>query len=49
MGRLMKWALAGFIVFYVCTQPAGAAGFVHHAYNGVHAAANSLAQFVNAL
>lgn len=49
MERLIKWAVILFIVFYVCTQPAGAAGFVHHAYNGVHAAANSLAQFVNSL
>jgi hypothetical protein len=47
--RIITWALVLFIVFYVATQPTGAAGFVHHAYNGLHDAANSMAQFVNSL
>jgi hypothetical protein len=47
--KIITWAIVLFIVFYVATQPTGAAGFVHHAYNGLHDAANSMAQFVNSL
>jgi hypothetical protein len=49
MRRLGTWALALFAAFYLCTQPAGAAGVVRHAFNGVHQAATSLADFVNHL
>jgi hypothetical protein len=47
--KIITWALVLFVVFYVATQPTGAADFVHHAYNGLHDAANSMAQFVNSL
>ncbi len=47
--KIITWAIVLFILFYVATQPAGAAGFVHHAYNGLHDAASSLADFVNSL
>jgi hypothetical protein len=47
--KIITWAIVLFIVFYIATQPTGAAGFVHHFYNGLHAAANSMAQFVNSL
>jgi hypothetical protein len=43
------WALALFVIFYIATEPTGAAAMARHAYNGVHDAAASLAQFVNAL
>jgi hypothetical protein len=46
---LINWGIVLFVIFYVATEPAGAAGLVHHAYNGLHDAANSLARFVNAL
>jgi hypothetical protein len=36
-----------FILFYVLTQPSGAARYVHDWYNGIHAAANSLAKLVD--
>jgi phosphate/sulfate permease len=49
LGRIIRWAIVLFIIFYVATQPAGAAGFVHHIYNGLHDAANSMATFVNSL
>lgn len=49
MSRLVKWGLIAFIVFYIATNPAGAAGSVHHAYNGIHAFATSLATLVNSL
>jgi hypothetical protein len=47
--KVLTWAIVLFIIFYVATEPSGAAGLVHHAYNGVHDAATSLATFVNSL
>jgi hypothetical protein len=47
--KIITWAIVLFVVFYIATQPAGAAGFVHSAYNGLHSAANSMARFVNSL
>jgi hypothetical protein len=47
--RVVTWAIVLFIIFYIATQPAGAADAVHHAYNGLHDAATSLATFVNSL
>lgn len=47
--RIITWAIVLFIIFYIATQPAGAAGIVHHAYNGLHDAASSMATFVNSL
>jgi hypothetical protein len=47
--KIITWAIVLFIIFYVATQPSGAAGIVHHAYNGLHDAASSLATFVNSL
>jgi phosphate/sulfate permease len=49
LGRVIRWAIVLFIIFYVATQPSGAAGFAHHIYNGLHDAANSMATFVNSL
>jgi hypothetical protein len=49
LGKIIRWAIILFIVFYIATQPTGAAGFVHHFYNGLHDAANSMARFVNNL
>jgi hypothetical protein len=47
--RIIKWAIVLFIVFFVATQPSGAAGFVHHIYNYFGDAAASIAAFVNSL
>ncbi|HTW00163.1 MAG TPA: hypothetical protein VMF87_07665 [Streptosporangiaceae bacterium] len=47
--KIITWAVVLFVVFYVATEPSGAAGFVHHAYNGLHSAASSMAKFVNSL
>jgi hypothetical protein len=47
--RVITWMIVIFVVFYIATEPAGAAGFVHSAYNGLHSAANSMARFVNSL
>jgi hypothetical protein len=47
--KIITWAIVLFILFYLATEPTGAAGVVHHAYNGLHDAASSLATFVNSL
>ena len=47
--KIITWAIVLFVIFYLATDPTGAAGLIHHAYNGVHSAANSLATFVNSL
>jgi hypothetical protein len=47
--RIVTWAIVFFIVFYVATEPTAVGNLVHHVYNGVHNAAESLATFVNSL
>jgi hypothetical protein len=49
LGRIIRWLAALFVVFYVFTNPSGAATLVHHAFNGLHEAAGAMATFVNAL
>jgi predicted secreted protein len=36
-----------FIIFFILTEPAGAARYLHDWYSGIHSAANSLARLVN--
>jgi len=47
--KVVTWAIVLFIIFYVATQPTGAASVVHSLFNGLHSAGNSLARFVNSL
>lgn len=47
--KIITWAIVLFVIFYVATQPSGAADIVHHAYNGVHDAAGTLGSFVQSL
>jgi hypothetical protein len=47
--RIIKWAIVLFTVLMVATQPAVAADFVHHVSNGIHDAANPMANFINSL
>jgi hypothetical protein len=47
--KILTWAIVIFIVYYLATQPTGAAAFVHHVYNGLHSAASSFATFVDSL
>jgi hypothetical protein len=47
--KLLTWGLIVFAIYYVATQPAGAAAFAHHAGHGIHSLAASLAQLVNSL
>lgn len=47
--KILTWAIVLFIVYYLATQPVGAAHVLHNAYNGLHQAGNSLSTFVNSL
>lgn len=49
MKRFLKWALAAFLIFYLCTQPHRAANVVHVGVGGVTGAASSLSTFVSDL
>jgi hypothetical protein len=44
--RIITFWIVVFVVFFVATQPATAADFVHGWYHGVHAIGTSLARFV---
>jgi hypothetical protein len=48
-GKVIKWAIVAFIVFYVVTQPTAAGATAHHLLNGVHDAATSMSRFVSSL
>jgi hypothetical protein len=47
--KVITWAIVIFIVYYLATDPTGAANFVHNIWNGLKTAAGSLATFVNSL
>jgi hypothetical protein len=47
--KILSWVLIIFVVYYLATQPAGAAHFVHGVFNWLHGAGNSLSTFVNSL
>ena len=47
--KVISWGVVVFVVYYLATQPTGAAAIIHHIYNGLHQAGHSLATFVNSL
>jgi hypothetical protein len=47
--KVLTWAIVLFIVYYLVSDPSGAAGAVHHALNGLRSAGNSLSRFVSNL
>jgi hypothetical protein len=47
--KALSWAALAFVVYYLATQPTGAAHFVHGVFTWLHGAGNSLSQFVNSL
>jgi hypothetical protein len=47
--RIIGWALVAFAVYYMVTNPDGAAGFVHSVLDGLRQAGDSLSRFVNHL
>jgi hypothetical protein len=47
--KVILWAIVIFIVYYLATDPHGAAGAVHSAFDGLRDAGHSLSQFVDSL
>ena len=47
--RIIGWLLAAFVVYYLLTDPGGAARFVHSLLDGLRQAGDSLSQFVSHL
>jgi hypothetical protein len=47
--KVITWAIVVFVVYYLATDPHGAATVLHHAYNGLKSAGNSMTKFVNSL
>jgi hypothetical protein len=47
--KVITWAIVVFIVYYLATNPTGAADFVKGVFHWLEGAGHSLAQFVNSL
>ncbi len=47
--KILVWALVVFVVWYLLTDPGGAATFVSHVLNGLKSAGRSLSTFVSKL
>jgi hypothetical protein len=47
--KVITWAIVIFIVYYLATDPTGAAGFLKNALHGLQSAGNSMSKFVNKL
>lgn len=47
--KVLTWALVVFVLYYLATNPTGAAHALQQAFNGLRSAGNSMAQFVNKL
>jgi hypothetical protein len=49
VSKPLGWALTAFAVFYLLSNPGGAAHFAASAAHGLQSAAHQLSQFVNKL
>jgi hypothetical protein len=47
--KVLLWAFVIFIIYYLATNPTGAAHALHAAFNGLKSAGNSMSQFVSKL
>jgi hypothetical protein len=47
--KVITWAIVIFIIYYLATDPTGAAHALQSAFNGLRSAGNSMARFVNKL
>jgi hypothetical protein len=47
--KVITWAIVIFIVYYLATNPTGAAHALQHAFNGLKSAGNSMSRFVDKL
>lgn len=47
--KVITWAIVIFIIYYLATDPTGAAHALQSAFSGLRSAGNSMARFVNQL
>ncbi len=47
--KVITWAIVIFVVYYLATDPTGAAHALQQAFNGLKSAGNSMSRFVNNL
>jgi len=47
--KVITWAIVIFIIYYLATDPNGAASFLRSALHGLQDAGNSMSKFVNKL
>lgn len=47
--KVITWAIVAFVVYYLATNPHGAADFVKGVFHWLEGAGRSMAQFVNSL
>lgn len=47
--KVITWAIVLFVVYYLATNPTGAAHALQSAFNGLKSAGNSMSRFVNKL
>jgi hypothetical protein len=47
--KVLLWAIVIFLIYYLATNPGGAAHALHAAFNGLKSAGNSMSTFVNRL
>jgi len=47
--KIITWGLVIFVIFYLVTDPTGAATIVHNIFHGLHSLATSMTTFVNSL
>jgi len=47
--KIVGWLIVLFVLFYVLTNPDGAAAFGQHVLHGLRSAGQSLAKFVSSL
>jgi hypothetical protein len=45
--KILTWAAIAFVIYYLATNPSGAAGVVDNVLKWLKEAGNSLAQFLN--
>ncbi len=47
--KVITWAVVIFVIYYLATDPGGAASFLKSALHGLQDAGNSMSKFVNKL
>ena len=47
--KVLLWAIVIFLIYYLATNPTGAAHALHAAFNGLKSAGNSMSRFVDKL